>query len=588
MIPVLRELFALGERLAGARDARLRRGLAFALLEAVATAAPYALLLTFLTAALESRLSTERVAWTSAGIALAVLARMLLAQPAMIDIFTAAHALMGKTRIRAADHLRRLPMGYFTTQRSGDLAGVLTTDIALVEELWSHLVGIFAASFALPLIVGAGLCVLDWRLGLAVLATLPLAIAALAITTPLFVRHFGAVVEASADANARIVEYIQGIAVLRAFSRHGAGFERLVRSMERLRDAMIRADVAPSPLVSVFGLVVEASLAIVAWVGAELALGGTLAPATLLVFLVVTVGVSRQVAELGVAMLMLRAAQRALGRIDALLAEPTLEEPTKPAAPPRSFEVEIDDVTFAYEGDEVLSHVTTRFAEHSLTALVGASGSGKSTLVHLVARLWDVPRGKGAIRIGGVDVRDLSFEELHRHVAMVLQDVVLFSGTVLENLRVGRADASREAVIEAAKAAQAHAFIEALPQGYDTVLAEGGGSLSGGERQRLSIARAILKDAPVVLLDEATASVDASAEAEIQRAIDRLVQNKTVVVIAHRLRTVRRAHHIVVLGGGQVLESGSHDALLARDGAYASLWREQERAHGWELRAAPA
>ncbi len=580
---MLGALFNVGERLAGQRDARLRRGLVFAFAEALATAVPYALVLLLIRAALEDRLSLPLTGWITGGIALAVVLRMRLSQAAMSDLFIAAHALMGQARIRAADHLRRLPMGFFTRNRSGELAGVLTTDLALVEDIWSHLIGLFAASFALPMLVGVGLCFLDWRLGLAVLATMPVALAVLAVTTPLFVREIYAVLDAGADVNARIVEYVQGIAVLRAFGRHGEVYQRFVKAMERLRDALIRADVAPSPLLSVFGLVVEAGFVVVAYAGARLALAGAVAPGTLLVFLVVTVGVTRQVAELGVALLMLRGSQRALGRVDRLLSEPPLREPEAPAQRPQRFDVEVDGVTFAYEGERVLDGASATFAERSLTAIVGPSGSGKSTLVHLVARLWDVPRGQGAIRIGGVDVRDLPFEELHQHIAMVFQDVVLFSGTVLDNLRVGRPDATREEVERAARAAKAHDFISALPEGYDTRLAEGGGSLSGGERQRLSIARALLKDAPIVLLDEATASVDASSEAELQRAIDALVRHKTVVVIAHRLRTVRRAHHIVVLDRGRVAEAGTHDALMQGDGLYAALWREQERAKGWRL-----
>lgn len=585
---MLGELFTLGERLAGRRDARLRRGLLFAFAEALTIAAPYALVLFFVREALERRLSMSMTWWITGGVALSVSLRLAFSGGAMSNIFIAAHALMGQARIRTADHLRRLPMGFFTRRRSGELAGVLTTDVALVEDVWSHTVGIFASSFALPMLVGIGLCVLDLRLGLVVLAALPAAVLVLAATTPLFVREIEAVLEATADVSGRVVEYVQGIAVLRAFGRHGEVYQRLGEAMERLRDALIRADVLPSPLLAVFGFVVEVSFVAVAYAGSALALRGSIQPAVLLVFLVVTVGVVRQVADLGVALLMLRASQRALGRVDRLLAEEPLAEPPAPAAPIRRFDVEVDAVSFAYEDEAVLEGVSTTFAERSLTALVGASGSGKSTLVHLVARLWDVPRGQGAIRIGGVDVRDVPFEELHEHIAMVFQDVVLFSGTILENLRVGRRDASRAEVERAAKAARAHDFITALPDGYDTVLGEGGGTLSGGERQRLSIARAILKDAPIVLLDEATASVDASAEAEIQRAIDELVKEKTVVVIAHRLRAVRRAHRIVVLDEGRVAESGTHDELLARDGVYAALWREQERAKGWRLAGDPA
>jgi ATP-binding cassette, subfamily B, bacterial IrtB/YbtQ len=580
---MLREIFLLGEHLAGRKDARLRRGLVFAFAEALTIAVPYALVLFFVREALEHRLSMRMMGWITGGIVLSVLLRLAFSRGAMSNIFIAAHALMGQARIRTADHLRRLPMGFFTERRSGELAGVLTTDVALVEDVWSHTLGIFAASFALPMLVGLGLCFLDLRLGLVVLASLPVALLVLAATTPIFVREIEAVLEATADVSARVVEYVQGIAVLRAFGRHGEVYQRLVKAMERLRDVFIRADVLPSPLLAVFGFVIEVSFVAVAYAGSALALRGSIQPAVLLVFLVVTVGVVRQVADLGVALLMLRASQRALGRVDRLLAEKPLAEPASPAAPIQRFDVEIDGVSFAYEDEAVLDGVSTTFPERSLTALVGASGSGKSTLVHLVARLWDIPRGKGTIRIGGVDIRDVPFEALHQHIAMVFQDVVLFSGTILDNLRVGRPDATREEIENAARAARAHEFIRALPNGYDTVLGEGGGSLSGGERQRLSIARAILKDAPIVLLDEATASVDASAEAEIQRAIDELVKKKTVVVIAHRLRTVRRAHRIVVLDKGRIAESGTHDELLARGGVYAALWREQERAKGWRL-----
>ncbi|ATB42165.1 hypothetical protein CYFUS_007642 [Cystobacter fuscus] len=580
---MLREIFLLGEQLAGRKDARLRRGLVFAFAEALTIAVPYALVLFFVREALEHRLSMHLTGWITGGIVLSVLLRLAFSRGAMSNIFIAAHALMGQARIRTADHLRRLPMGFFTGRRSGELAGVLTTDVALVEDVWSHTLGIFAASFALPMLVGLGLCFLELRLGLVILASLPVALLVLAATTPIFVREIEAVLEATADVSARVVEYVQGIAVLRAFGRHGEVYQHFVKAMERLRDGLIRADVLPSPLLAVFGFVIEVGFVAVAYAGSALALRGSIQPAVLLVFLVVTVGVVRQVADLGVALLMLRASQRALGRVDRLLAERPLAEPASPAAPIQRFDVEVDGVSFAYEDEAVLDGVSTTFPERSLTALVGASGSGKSTLVHLVARLWDIPRGKGTIRIGGVDIRDVPFETLHQHIAMVFQDVVLFSGTILDNLRVGRPDATREEIENAARAARAHEFIRALPNGYDTVLGEGGGSLSGGERQRLSIARAILKDAPIVLLDEATASVDASAEAEIQRAIDELVKKKTVVVIAHRLRTVRRAHRIVVLDKGRIAESGTHDELLAKGDVYAGLWREQERAKGWRL-----
>lgn len=580
---MIRGLLTLGERLAGQRDTRLYRGIAFAFGEAVATAVGSVLLLVFVRHALERTLTMEEVGTLTAIAAGAVVVRMLLARPAMANIFVATHALMGKTRIRVADHLRKLPMGFFGSRRAGELAGVLTTDIALVEDIWSHLLGIFTAGFILPILVGTGLCFLDWRLGLAVLLTLPLAVLALAATTPVFLRHMTRVFDAAADANGRIVEYAQGIAVLRAFGRHGEGYDRLTKSLERLRDALIRADVVPAPLLSVYGFVVESAFVTVAFLGSHWMLGGSLSASTLLVFLVVSAGMTRQLSELGVGLLMLRAAQKALKRIDELLAEKPLSDAGGEAPAIDSFEVTFDNVSFAYEDEQVLSTVSATLPARALTAVVGPSGAGKSTLVHLIARLWDVPRKKGAIRIGGVDIRDIPFEDLHRHIAMVFQDVVLFSGTVLENIRMGRPDATREEVIVAAESAHAHEFIRELSESYDTVLGEGGATLSGGEKQRISIARAILKNAPIVLLDEATASVDPTAEASIQRGIDELVRDKTVVVIAHRLRTVRRASRILVLDKGQLVEQGTHEELMKNDKVYAGLWRRQMSARGWKL-----
>lgn len=584
---MIRELFTLGNRLSGSKDPRLLRGMGWALLEAIATAAPLALMLVFVREALARTLTWDLV-WKLTGLALAaVVARAFFSRAAMSDIFLAAHELMGRARIRLADQLRKLPMGFFTDKRSGSLAGVLTTDIAMVEEIWSHLIGLFTSSFVLPVLVGVGLCFLDWRLGLSLALTMPLAFGVLQLTTPIFLRRVDELLDATADANGRLVEYAQGLAVLRTFGRQGDGHQRLEQALVRLRDALVKAEVIPAPLLGVYGFVVELSFVAVALAGAWLVDAGSLEPMTLFLFLVVSAGVSRQLAELGVAMLVLRGAQKALERIDALNAEPQMPEPAADGVLPTSHDVKFEDVTFSYDDSvQALRGVSLSLPQRKLTAIVGPSGAGKSTLVHLIARLWDVTTGR--ITIGGVDTRSLTLDQLHHQVSMVFQDVTLFNATAMENLRVGKPDASDEEVYAAARAAQADEFLRALPQGYDTPLGEGGNRLSGGEKQRLSIARAILKNAPVVLLDEATASVDASAEGRIQAAIDALVKDKTVVVIAHRLRTIARADHIVVMDAGRVAEEGTHAQLLAREGLYARLWNQQQRARGWKLRAAPA
>jgi ATP-binding cassette subfamily B protein len=249
--------------------------------------------------------------------------------------------------------------------------------------------------------------------------------------------------------------------------------------------------------------------------------------------------------------------------------------------PLNSFDIEFENVTFSYEDKETLKDINFTAKERSMTALVGASGSGKTTIANLIVRFWDAQKGK--VKIGGVDVRDMTCDSLLRYVSMVFQRVYLFHDTIENNIRFGSPDATREEIIAAAKKARCHEFIEALPDGYDTLVGEGGSTLSGGEKQRISIARAILKDAPVVLLDEATASVDPDNEKHIQEAINELVRDKTLIIIAHRLSTIKRADQILVIDDGRIVERGRHEELLAKDGQYKKLWQRRQKAKSWRI-----
>jgi ATP-binding cassette subfamily B protein len=310
---------------------------------------------------------------------------------------------------------------------------------------------------------------------------------------------------------------------------------------------------------------------------------GTIDAGTFVVFAVLVVRVYQPLLSAAEGFESMRIADASLDRLARVLDTPVQPVPDAPIAEPASAEVAFDGVTFAYaQGDDVLRDVGFVARPGTTTAIVGPSGAGKSTILHLVARFWDVDRG--AVRIGGVDVRDLTAEQLFDAVTVVFQDVYLFPGTVFDNIAFGATDADPEAAERAARAAQAHDFIAALPDGYDTPVGEGGATLSGGERQRLAIARAILKDAPIVLLDEATSAIDPTNERRVQEALATLATGKTLLVVAHRLATIRAADQILVVDGGRIVERGTHDELLAAGGLYRQLWSHRERATRWRVR----
>jgi len=593
---MIRELVQAGFRLSGGREAkeareprqRLVRGLGWAAAEGLFTAAPGGVLYLLLRDVVAGGLTGGRIASYSALMLAATVLRVVAGRIGMPLIFSGAYAMMGEARLRIADHLRKLPLGWFGKQRGGDLGARLTSDLELVEHLWSHFLGVFVAGLAAPLFLVLFLLWVDWRLATVLLAGLPLALLSLAWGQRVAARPSARMMAASAAAHSALLEYLQGIAVVRSFGRLGEVWRRLEAVLNEQHRALLAVEIKPAPWLAAYGFFLEMGYLTLVLAGAWWLADGTLAPETLVLFLVLALPVYRQLFEVGLATMMLRFARRALGRIESLLHEVPMQEPAD-SKRVQAHDIEFDRVSFAYERSEkenaeqnplpALCDLSCRIPANQLTAIVGPSGAGKSTLVHLIARLWDVD--SGAIRLGTVDLREIGTAALHRHVAMVFQDVLLFSGTVLENIRIGRPEATREEVVAAARRAQAHDFIMRLPQGYDTRIDEGGASLSGGERQRISIARALLKDAPVLLLDEATASVDPSAEAQIQRALAELTHgrtaggSRTVVVIAHKLKNVRYADQILVLDKGRLVERGTHDDLLAKNGLYARLWAAQ-------------
>lgn len=579
---MITRLIRAGDRLAGQRDPRLTRGLRLAWLEGLCAAALYPLLYGLLGSLLQDRAQLDTVAGFSLALLACLAARMLLGALGMPLIFTGAYAMMAAARLRIVDHLQRLPLGWFSRHHSGEISARVTSDLELVENLWSHFLGLFSVSSSTLLGLLAFLFWLQPLLALSTLLMLPLACLAIIVAQRKVMAHAEGMLDSNNRAQAALQEYLQGLAVIRSCGRFGSALQRLEQVLDEQHRAMVSIELKPAPWLALFGLVIEAGYVLSVLLGGWLLSQDRLSIEQLLLFAVLAWPLYRQAIDLGLSILLLRFGHLALIRTEQLLQQAPLPEPATPASPAH-FAVQLREVRFSYPGQSVpaLDGVCCDLPAGTLTAVVGPSGAGKSTLAHVIARLWDIDAGQ--ISIGGVALAQLGSNAVQQQVAMVFQDVTLFCGSVLDNLRIGCPQASEQQVIEAAKLAQAHEFIERLPDGYATPIGEGGGWLSGGERQRLSIARALLKNSPILLLDEATSSVDPSSEAAIQRALDALVANRTVLVIAHRLHSIRHAGQILVMDQGRLVEQGRHEQLLTANGLYARLWQQQEEAREWQL-----
>lgn len=526
----------------------------------------------------DATLDTDRL-WMLVGFLFLYLIIMVFAERASYRAnFRGAYAMSSAGRLALAEHLRKLSLGYLSRRDPGDLSSMLITDFTMAETGISHHLPQIMGALVMPVLAFLGLLWVDWRMALAMFMSLPLAALVLWLSTKAQKRLSTRQIEAKINAGNRLEEYLQGIRTMKAYNLVGDRFTRLRDALAGLRRACIRQEALLGPFVLLSITLVRAGLTLMILCGAYLLTGGELSLLSFVMFLVVGSRVFDPLTAALTNFAEFRYYSIAGGRILSLMQEPEMEGET-PA--PDGGDIEFRHVAFAYQDQEVLHDVNLTFRQGSLTALVGPSGSGKSTLMKLCARFYDPTRGK--VCLGGVDMATLEPESLMSRVSMVFQDVYLFQDTIRNNIRFGRPDATDEDVREAARKAQCHDFIMRLPLGYDTQVGEGGCTLSGGERQRLSIARAILKDAPIVLLDEATASLDPENEVEVQRAINTLIAGRTVVVIAHRLKTIRGADNIVVLSEGHVVEQGRHEELLARGGLYHTLWTLQERTQGWQV-----
>lgn len=525
-----------------------------------------------------SGLDTTRL-WVIFGILVAYMLVMAVAERLSYrHNFRGAYEMSADGRIRLAEHLRRLPLGSLFRHDPGDLASMMISDFTLAETGISHHLPQLMGALVMPVLAFFGLLWIDWRMSVAMFIALPLAILVLTGSTRIQYSLSRKQIEAKVNAGSRLEEYLQGIRVIKAYNLLGGKFERLRKAFADLRRASMRLEALMGPFILLSITLVRAGLTLMILCGAYLLVGGELTLLTFVMFLIVGSRVFDPLTSALTNFAEFRYFSIAGGRILNLMREP---EMTGKKESPEHGDITFEKVSFGYGEKEILHDVSLTMKQGSLTALVGPSGSGKSTLMKLCARFYDPQKGK--VMLNGQDMKELEPESLMRYISMVFQDVYLFQDTIKNNIRFGKSDATDEELEAAARKACCHDFIKRLPNGYDTMVGEGGCTLSGGEKQRISIARAILKEAPIVLLDEATASLDPENEVEVQKAINTLIAGRTVIVIAHRLKTIKNADNIIVMEDGNIAEQGTHDELLAKKGLYHKLWSIQEKTVGWKV-----
>lgn len=482
-------------------------------------------------------------------------------------------------RIGLAERLRKLPLGFFGKRDLADLTETIMGDVNRMEHVWSHVLGYLYGSFISTGIIAVMLFIYDWRLAIAVLWGVPVAFILLFGSKRMSERNAEKTKRASLDVSDEIQETLENIREIRATNQEEIYLERLNKKIDRQESVMKRGEFATGIFVNAASVIMRLGVATTILTGAELILHGGIDFMVLFMFLLV---ITRVYAPFDQSLALI--AEMFLSQVCANRLMEIYETPAADGSEvfsPAGNDIVFNNVNFAYDNKEVLKNVSFSAKEGEVTALVGPSGSGKSTCARLAARLWDIQ--SGTITVGGVDISKIDPEILLGRYSMVFQDVVLFDDTVMENIRLGKHGATDEEVINAAKAANCEEFINRLPNGYATRIGENGAKLSGGERQRISIARALLKDAPIVLLDEATASLDVENETKVQGALSRLLAGKTVLVIAHRMRTVAAADKIIVLADGKVAEQGSPDELMNKNGMYARMAMLQNESGKWSI-----
>ena len=565
---------------AGSKEGLLKKSLLFAFLSGLFAALQFAALF-IVVEALVSDNRDRRFIWISLGImAVSLVGRIITTYFSTMEQTETGYCMVAEKRIHIGDRLRYIPMGYFNKNSIGNITAIVTTTLGDVENSAARVLvtvlGGFFNSAALVIV----LLVFDWRIGLIAAVGVLLYLAAAELALRKSARLSGVRQHTQESLVESVLEYIQGMGIVKAFGMEkdstqsiDSAIKASCRDNLKLTKASVPYDALKQVVVRVFSVLLLLA-SIYFW------LNGSLSLAYGVILVIASFMVFNDLENAGNMASLLQMLAASMDMANSIDDTPVMDEKGADVVPASS-EIIFDNVDFSYADRKILDHVSFTIPAGTTTAIVGPSGSGKTTMCNLIARFWDVDAGR--ITVGGKDVRDFKLDSLMKNISMVFQNVYLFADSIENNIKFGCPDATHEQVIEAAKKACCHEFISALPDGYDTLIGEGGGPLSGGEKQRISIARAILKNAPIIILDEATSSVDPENEEELQRAIAELTHDKTIVMIAHRLKTVRGADQILVLDDSHIVQSGTHAELIQQKGLYADFVSARQEAIGWKL-----
>ncbi len=576
MLSVLKMYFQFGDTY---RD-KLLKGLLFTLLTCMFEGLQITALWIVFSALTTNTLSSQ-TALIALGVMLVSIAGTFVCSHFKSENFCDANfSMAGRKRTEVGDTLRHLPMGYFNENSLGEVTSVMTNQLDVMQNLGGLLYMTIVGGLAFSCIIVVFLLFLDIRLGIICALTLVLFCASMELLQRYVRTTASKLTEANTKLVGAVLEYVRGISVVRAFSLVDDAEGKFSQTVDDCRDQALALEFKALRFSILQMVVSKATSVAMCLIAVGLWLSGSLDTAICLTVVVMSFMMFSRLEAAGRFSAILRNIELAMEQTNALLATPPMDEGAG-VEKADAFDIEVSDVTFGYDDRCVLDGVSLSIPAGSSCAIVGPSGSGKTTLVRLIERFWDVD--SGTVTLGGRDVRDYKVDSLLQNFSTVFQGVFLFDDTIENNIKFGSPEATHDQVVDAARRACCEEFIQALPDGYDTRLGESGSSLSGGERQRLSIARAILKDAPIVVLDEATANVDPENELELQHAISELTKSKTVIMIAHRLKTVRNADQILVLDKGRIVQRGTHESLMAEGGLYADFVNMREKTVGWKI-----